>query len=760
MEKNWQKRSQSAQGMVEFAMVLPILLMIILAIFAFGHFMFSYITTVSASREAARYGAAVGPSENGVPRFEDCSAIRASARRVGSIAGISTISILFDDGAAIIENCTGDRLTNPGNIGLGDRIVVEVVTNYTPIVPLVDLPSFPIRSRSTRTILRAAPVGTAEVALPVQSANKQNTTITITSDNPDYSLVGEPVDVTFSLTHTGTLAALPTGSVKIVATNKSGGTIIRTVDLSEGHVVITPDVSGEWTIKATYIGDVNYNGSLDTEPHQVYYATTVSITDVNPPFTQIGANTDVVVDYLISPTPAVTGTEKPVIIQISTEGTLICEIIEPDWTGQCTIPAYVTTGLKTITITLPAGDPNFLESTSSVTHKVMGGFPTTTTITGITNNAGSKSSFDIGDQARVRVQVTGQPEPGIEDKPVGKVRVTGQDGMTCEATVATDGSAECLVNITSRGSNGTVTFTARFLPTMPSTPIFDESVSEPVSIYVGKLKPVLTVLGHSPDPSGMGIPVNVTIQASSPVSTSLQVTGRVTVTLGGATCTATLGSDGRGTCQVTPMTAGTYPVYASYDGQSDPNFEAPASQPVVPNHTVNICPTVTYRTFFNTPDNSAAQMVVTVNNPLSSPVSILQINTNWPATVQKMYIKQLFLGVTNDNASKWACNSGNGCLFDAPGGTGVVSFEDFDNGRDYFSSYIDGGTCDQFGTEPVGVCYDWKKKETASVAAGESKDLYFVLSVNAQKTGYYNVRLRTNNQTCPWIQTEFLNNTP
>jgi hypothetical protein len=295
---------------------------------------------------------------------------------------------------------------------------------------------------------------------------------------------------------------------------------------------------------------------------------------------------------------------------------------------------------------------------------------------------------------------------------------------------------------------------------MPSTPIFDESVSEPVSIYVGKLKPVLTVLGHSPDPSGMGIPVTVTIQASSPVSTSLKITGTVTVTLGGATCTATLGSDGRGTCQVTPMTAGTYPVYASYDGQPDPNFEAPASQPVVPNHTVNICPTVSYRTFFNTPDNSAAQMVVTVNNTLSSPVSILQVNTNWPATVQKMYIKQLFLGVSNDNASKWACNSGNGCLFDAPGGTGVVSFEDFDNGRDYFSSYIDGGTCDQFGTEPVGVCYDWKKKETASVAAGESKDLYFVLSVNAQKTGYYNVRLRTNNQTCPWIHTEFLNNTP
>ena len=71
------KRSQAAQGMVEFALVLPILLLILLGIIAFGHLFFVYSFTVASSREAARWGAAAGKTDSGLFR---CAACRIEAQ--------------------------------------------------------------------------------------------------------------------------------------------------------------------------------------------------------------------------------------------------------------------------------------------------------------------------------------------------------------------------------------------------------------------------------------------------------------------------------------------------------------------------------------------------------------------------------------------------------------------------------------------------------------------------------------------------------
>ncbi len=89
MSKIRLKNKQAAQGMVEFALVLPILLLVILGIFAFGHVFFAYSSVVSASREAARWGSAVGAADSFLPRYEDCNSIRAAAVRVGAFAGVS-----------------------------------------------------------------------------------------------------------------------------------------------------------------------------------------------------------------------------------------------------------------------------------------------------------------------------------------------------------------------------------------------------------------------------------------------------------------------------------------------------------------------------------------------------------------------------------------------------------------------------------------------------------------------------------------------
>lgn len=180
MKQKQAKKLQTAQGMVEFALVLPILLLVILGIFAFGHMFFVYSSVVSASREAARWGAAVGEAPSAAPRYMDCDAIRATAVRLGAFAGVNStnidggsdtgIEIQYDNGPDAAGNsipyasCPAGG-SGPADVVMGDRIVVRVKVDYTPIVPFVNLPSFPLEATTFRTILRSVPVGEAPTAV-------------------------------------------------------------------------------------------------------------------------------------------------------------------------------------------------------------------------------------------------------------------------------------------------------------------------------------------------------------------------------------------------------------------------------------------------------------------------------------------------------------------------------------------------------------------------------------------------------------------
>lgn len=52
----WLKKREEGQALVEFVLVLPILLILLLGMIEFGQIYFSYLLTQSASRDAARYG--------------------------------------------------------------------------------------------------------------------------------------------------------------------------------------------------------------------------------------------------------------------------------------------------------------------------------------------------------------------------------------------------------------------------------------------------------------------------------------------------------------------------------------------------------------------------------------------------------------------------------------------------------------------------------------------------------------------------------
>jgi Flp pilus assembly protein TadG len=145
--------------MVEFALTLPVLMLIMLGILEFGRLLFTYSAVTTAAREAARYGSAAGGLDATINNYQDCDGIRAAAGRIGALAGVENspagVAIAYDSGpggAAISGGCpvggTGPELQ------LGDRIIITVTTTYQPIVPLVNLPDdITIRSVSRRTVL-------------------------------------------------------------------------------------------------------------------------------------------------------------------------------------------------------------------------------------------------------------------------------------------------------------------------------------------------------------------------------------------------------------------------------------------------------------------------------------------------------------------------------------------------------------------------------------------------------------------------------
>ena len=102
-----------------------------------------------------------------------------------------------------------------------------------------------------------------------QTVNKADTSIAITSDNPDPSFEGESYTVTWTVSVTGPgsdTPATPAGTVTVI--DQTGATS-GAVAVATGTCSLTSTIDGAKTLKATYSGDVNYETSNTTESHTV-----------------------------------------------------------------------------------------------------------------------------------------------------------------------------------------------------------------------------------------------------------------------------------------------------------------------------------------------------------------------------------------------------------------------------------------------------------------------------------------------------------
>lgn len=229
-------KPQVAQAMLEFALALPILLILVLGLMETGRLLFIYASTVSAAREAARYGSAVGRNADNIPFFEDCEGIRAAARNVAFINEFTDENIiitydggLYDDTSG--GHVTGDRIPldpdNPNddpacgsfdNIQNGHRIKVSVTTHWEPIVSLVPLNPLDITSTSQRTIIRSISISAPKI---LTSQEKTATVAAATAGVQTATAAAAKTATSVAVTATAAVAQTATAAAAQTATAAS-----------------------------------------------------------------------------------------------------------------------------------------------------------------------------------------------------------------------------------------------------------------------------------------------------------------------------------------------------------------------------------------------------------------------------------------------------------------------------------------------------------------------------------------------------------
>jgi hypothetical protein len=328
-----------AQTMVEFALVFPIVLLIVYGIIEFGRMLFIYNSTTSAAREGTRYGAAAGDvTGNLLPHYADCDGIMNSTLRSGRFAGLTTdnVTIGYDHGPNIAFPEAGDcppydqygmDLINNVEPYFYDRIVVEVVTHYEPIVRIPGISGFDIRSQNARTIISNVKiVGTPPSPMPTDTPIPTRTLTPTPTPTFTPTLTGQPsptitqtptITLTPTRTQTATITPTPTNtqtpSPTPVCEILPGAmtfylnSMAWTVTNISGDPVRLTDLSLSWpnTAPASKLDRIRSNGSTiwsgNAQPPSLYVCETCGTTfDGVESFRQVGGGGTMTLDFTFS----------------------------------------------------------------------------------------------------------------------------------------------------------------------------------------------------------------------------------------------------------------------------------------------------------------------------------------------------------------------------------------------------------------------------------------------------------------------------
>src|SRR5579864_3758397 len=155
--KRRNKPTAKGQTMVEFALVMPMLLLLLMGVIEFGWLIVNYTQLYNGLREGLRYGTVAGwPSAPNYPQYKDCAGIQQRIEAMAPTAsweinqvsfqgGLTPVSISYDagDGSTQVGFCNPttqafQTFTQGGrDIQTGDRIVIQISATVHFLTPII-----------------------------------------------------------------------------------------------------------------------------------------------------------------------------------------------------------------------------------------------------------------------------------------------------------------------------------------------------------------------------------------------------------------------------------------------------------------------------------------------------------------------------------------------------------------------------------------------------------------------------------------------
>ena len=151
-------RRSRGQAMVEFALVAPMLFLLLFGIIEAGRFIFYYQTLSHATREGARYAIVNGANTLGCPSgppAPDTSACDSPGNNV--VARVRQTAFGVPPAGVAVQRCWWYVACDFGTHGDGDNarganVTVTASYTYSSLIPLVPLPPITVTAESSLVI--------------------------------------------------------------------------------------------------------------------------------------------------------------------------------------------------------------------------------------------------------------------------------------------------------------------------------------------------------------------------------------------------------------------------------------------------------------------------------------------------------------------------------------------------------------------------------------------------------------------------------
>jgi Flp pilus assembly protein TadG len=158
MRRDWAASRRKARGqtLVEFAIVLPAIVLVVLGLFDLGRAVFTYNTLSQAARQANRTAIV----------DQDSDRVKAMAISAASTLSLSSsnVTVCFKTQDTTQTNCSSPATDNCPSATrvIGCLAIVTVSVSYAPITPVISAlwPSIPLSSTSVGRIDYVCPSGT------------------------------------------------------------------------------------------------------------------------------------------------------------------------------------------------------------------------------------------------------------------------------------------------------------------------------------------------------------------------------------------------------------------------------------------------------------------------------------------------------------------------------------------------------------------------------------------------------------------------